>query len=311
MSFKIDIIAGFLGAGKTTLIQKMLKENAFKVPIAIIENEFGEVGIDGSVLQETGIAVREINAGCICCSLQGDFTQAMEELYDRFQPGRIIIEPSGVGKLSDVLKTAEAFNRIKGGKLGMRVAVVDISKYNLYLQNFGEFYEDQIKHATTIIFSRTQFCDNETLVQISKDIRSINQKANLITTAWDKLTARQILAVAEDNVPTPANILPMAGHDHAHSSSQFDVWNLETPKLFNEVQLQRILELLDQGETWGTVLRAKGIVPVSETEWLHFDYIPGEIATRSTLAGHAGKICVIGKNLNKGALNDLFQARSE
>ena len=306
MSFKIDIIAGFLGAGKTTLIQKLLREGVFAEQIAIIENEFGEVGIDGSVLQETGIAVREINAGCICCSLQGDFTLAMEELYDRFQPGRIIIEPSGVGKLSDVLKTAAVFNRIKGGKIGMQVAVVDISKYAVYLQNFGEFYEDQIKHASTIIFSRTQFCDNKTLVQISKDIRSVNEKASLITTPWDKLSAKQILNVAENNISVPANILPMAGHDQAHSSSQFEVWHLETPQYFSESCLQHLLEQLDRGEKWGTVLRAKGIVPLSDKEWIHFDYVPGEIAMRNTSADHAGKICVIGQNLNKKALHDLF-----
>lgn len=306
MSLIIDIISGFLGAGKTTLIKKMLNEGVLGEQVAIIENEFGEVGIDGTLLQETGIAVREINAGCICCSLQGDFREAMEELCDRFQPGRIIIEPSGVGKLSDVLKTADSFVQTKGGQIGMQVAVVDISNYDLYLQNFGEFYEDQIKCAATIIFSRTQFCDNKTLVQISENVRKINEKAAIITTPWEKLTAQDILAVAENRTPEPTNILPMAEHHHHHSSSQFDVWNLETPRLFTEAKLQQILKRFEHEDKWGTVLRSKGIVPAGEGDWLHFDYVPGEIITRNTSAAPTGKICVIGKNLNMNALNNLF-----
>ncbi|BAK46216.1 hypothetical protein CXIVA_02490 [Clostridium sp. SY8519] len=194
---KVDIISGFLGAGKTTLIQKLLKESLADEQVVLIENEYGEVGIDGGFLKESGVEIRELNSGCICCTLVGDFSRSLNEVISGYHPDRIIIEPSGVGKLSDVMKSVTPLEGSHGVKLNGLVAVVNAKKAVKQMRAFGEFFNDQIANATTVILSRTQDLTDEALDACVKQIRSLNSKAAVITTPWDDLTGNQILSAVE------------------------------------------------------------------------------------------------------------------
>ena len=195
---KIDIISGFLGAGKTTLIKKLIKESFGGQQVVLIENEFGEIGIDGGFLKESGIKINELNSGCICCSLVGDFGKALKDVVDQYHPDRIIIEPSGVGKLSDVIKAvARVQEKLDGVVLNAFVAVVDGTKTLMYMKNFGEFYNNQIENANTIIVSRSQKMSEDKLQAVVDAIKSHNDKAVIITTPWDKLTGDQIIKAME------------------------------------------------------------------------------------------------------------------
>ena len=195
---KVDIISGFLGAGKTTLISKLLKEVLKDEQVVLIENEFGEIGIDGGFLKDSGVEIREMNSGCICCSLVGDFGTSLKEVVDKYHPDRIIIEPSGVGKLSDVIKAVKDLHIENEIKLNSASTVADASKVKVYMKNFGEFFNNQIEHAGTIILSRTQNINEEKLNKAIEMIRSLNQNAHIITTAWDNLEGAQILAAMEN-----------------------------------------------------------------------------------------------------------------
>ena len=190
---KIDIVSGFLGAGKTTLIKKLLKEALAGEQVVLIENEFGEIGIDGGFLKEAGIEIKEMNSGCICCSLVGDFGTSLQEVMKTYSPERILIEPSGVGKLSDVMKAVQDVDMGEDVQLNSAVAVVDASKAKMYIKNFGEFFINQIEHAGTIILSRTQNISEEKLNKAIELIREHNTKATIITTPWDKLEGKDIL----------------------------------------------------------------------------------------------------------------------
>ena len=197
---KIDIVSGFLGAGKTTFIQKMLKEVLNKEKVVLIENEFGEIGIDGGFLKEAGIEIKEMNSGCICCSLVGDFGASLKEVINTYSPERILIEPSGVGKLSDVIKAVadlESKENMKDVALNAAVVVVDVSKCKMYIKNFGEFFINQVEAAGTIILSRTQNVSEEKLNEAVALLREHNAKATIITTPWDELTGEQILKTYE------------------------------------------------------------------------------------------------------------------
>ena len=194
---KIDIISGFLGAGKTTLIKKLLKEALPGEQVVLIENEFGEIGIDGGFLKEAGIQITEMNSGCICCSLVGDFGTALREVVDKYHPDRILIEPSGVGKLSDVIKAVQNVADEAGLEMNSFTAVVDAKKCRVFMKNFGEFFVNQIEYAKTIILSRTQNVTQEKLEECVDLIRQHNDKAALITTPWDDLDGKQILDAME------------------------------------------------------------------------------------------------------------------
>ena len=217
---KVDIFSGFLGAGKTTLIKKLIAE-AFKgEKIVLIENEFGEIGIDGGFLKDSGIQITEMNSGCICCTLVGDFGIALKDVMKQFAPDRIIIEPSGVGKLSDVIKAIQDVAEDAGIMVNNFVAVVDAGKCKMYMKNFGEFFNNQIEYAKTIILSRTQNCSEEKLATAVQLIREHNDKAVLITTPWDELDGAKILAAMEekskfeDELLEAAGICPECGHHH-------------------------------------------------------------------------------------------------
>lgn len=222
---KIDIVSGFLGAGKTTLIKKLLKEALQDTQVVLIENEFGEIGIDGGFLKEAGIEIKEMNSGCICCSLVGDFGTSLKEVMNTYHPERILIEPSGVGKLSDVMKAVQDVIDEKEVMLNSAVAVVDASKCKMYIKNFGEFFVNQIAHAGTIILSRTGNISEEKLNKSISLIREHNQKATIVTTPWEELEGRDILATIEGAKDLEAEMLEELKHhhdDHEHHHHDHD-----------------------------------------------------------------------------------------
>ena len=385
---RIDIFSGFLGAGKTTLIRKLIAEGYQGEKLVLIENEFGEIAIDGGFLQDAGVQITEMNSGCICCTLVGDFTKALAKVMADFAPDRILIEPSGVGKLSDVAKAVE---RVEGAQIGAKVTVVDAGKCKMYMRNFGEFFNDQVQNADLIVLSRTGIVNDAKTMTAVELLKELNAEAGLITTPWDKISGEQIREVMdenglraqraelehehrhhhhdhdEDECDDPECECHHQHHDddddehehhhhhhhedgeecddpecechhhhddddddeheqhhhhhhedgeecddpecechHHHADEIFQSWGMETPKKFTESELRAILEKLDDAETYGAVLRAKGIVDASDGQWLYFDYVPGEIDLRRGAAAVTGRFCVIGSHINEKALKELF-----
>ena len=220
---KIDIFSGFLGAGKTTLIKKLIKEAFAGEQIVLIENEFGEIGIDGGFMREAGIQVNELNSGCICCSLVGDFREALKKVVETYHPDRILIEPSGVGKLSDVTRAVEGVAEHLDVQLNSFVTVADVNKVKMYMKNFGEFYDDQISHASCILLSRTQTASEEKIAAAVAMLREKNPTATIVTTAWDELTGEQILKAMSTKDDFKAELIAMAAkanEEHAHEDEE-------------------------------------------------------------------------------------------
>ena len=387
---KIDIVSGFLGAGKTTLIKKMVKEAYQGEKLVLIENEFGEISIDGGFLKDAGIQISEMSSGCICCSLVGDFGKALREVKEQFQPDRILIEPSGVGKLSDVIVAVEnTVADIPDMKLNSFVTVADAGKVKVYMKNFGEFYNNQIEAAGTIILSRTQKLTQEKLEAAVALLREKNPTAAILTTPWDQLDGKTVLAAVEKVSLADELLEKMRAeheaeeaehhhhhhehdhdddhdehehhhhhdhddeddhehcchhhhhegeehedchhhdhdeehehhhhhdgqecddpacschHHHHHADEVFTSWGAETPKQFTQADINRILTALDSGD-YGAILRAKGIVPAADGQWLHFDYVPQEHEVRYGSADYTGRLCVIGSQLKEDGLKTLF-----
>ena len=224
---KIDIISGFLGAGKTTLIKKLLKEAFQDEQVVLIENEFGEIGIDGGFLKEAGIEIREMNSGCICCSLVGDFGASLKEVIDKYHPDRILIEPSGVGKLSDVIRAVQDVQEETGLALNSYTTVVDAKKCKMYMRNFGEFFNNQVEYAGAIIMSRTDIVDEEKAMQSMELLRSLNKKAAIITTPIENLDGKKLLEVMENPVSLEQEMMeeevcPECGHVHEHGHHDYE-----------------------------------------------------------------------------------------
>lgn len=332
---KIDIVSGFLGAGKTTLIKKLLKEALGGEQVVLIENEFGEIGIDGGFLKDSGIEITEMNSGCICCSLVGDFGTALKEVLDKYHPDRILIEPSGVGKLSDVMRAVEGATASEGVHLNSAVAVVDAKKCKTYLKNFGEFFANQIEHAGTIILSRTGEMSDEKINAAVALIREHNAKAAIITTPWDKLEGVKILEAIEDAKDLGAELMKevLAAHEHDHehhhdhdenctcgchdhdheghhhhhhADEVFTSVGIETSSKFTKEQVQACLNELENEEKYGAVLRAKGMLPTEGDLFIHFDHVPGESEIRDGSTEYIGKICVIGSGLKEENIRALF-----
>ncbi len=317
---KIDIFSGFLGAGKTTLIKKLIKEAYAGEKLVLIENEFGEIGVDGGFMQDAGIKVNELNSGCICCSLVGDFAKALKKVYAEYRPDRILIEPSGVGKLSDVISAVKSAG-LDNCKINAYTAVVDASKCKMYMKNFGEFFNDQIETAACIIFSHADVTDADKLEAAVKLVRGHNGKATLVTTDWRQLDGKDILAAMEHATTLETELTDLKeehecchghhhdhGHDHAHHHADevFTSWGVETSKKFDKAELEKLLSSLSDAARFGEVLRAKGIVAGSGAEWIHFDYIPGEVNVRTGAAAVTGRLCVIGAKIDGGALEKHF-----
>ena len=328
---KVNIISGFLGAGKTTLIKKLLNGAFEGEKVVLLENEYGEVGIDGGFMKETGIQITELNSGCICCTLVGDFTQALGELIDTYHPDRILIEPSGVGKLSDIRRVVDDVSKTHPVQLAGCATVADVGKCRMYAHNFGEFFIDQIESAETIILSRTQNTTQDKIEKCVALLRQHNERARIITTPWDQLDSMKMLETIEhpsflltlDDLPEPDHHDHEHHHEHEHDHEHhhdhdhhghhhadevFDNIGIETPKRFDEAQLRAALEELDDGNgaEYGRVLRAKGILPLNDGKWLHFDYVPGETDVRYGTADYTGRLCVIGCGINQEAIRKLF-----
>ncbi len=347
MSTKIDIISGFLGSGKTTLIKKLLNEKLSSEKVVIIENEFGEIGIDGGILKNTGIQIREINAGCICCTLLGNFDAALKDVLKKYHPDRVIIEPSGVGKLSDITEACRKVIAQSDSEINIQAVIVDPIKYKMYIKNFSEFFSNQIECAKTVILSRTQKVGAEKLSEVVKDIKARNPFAKIMTTPWEELSAETIITAAEQEgaVLLIEQEAPHKhgghcgdhehGHEHGdhceghghehdhhceshehthdhhceghhHADDVFENWGVETPRTFSEKEIKDMLETLSDSEKYGTVLRAKGIVPVGEKDWTQFDFVPEEFELRPIAPDYTGRLCVIGVGLNRPALAELF-----
>ena len=403
---KIDIISGFLGAGKTTIIKKMIKDALAGTRVVLIENEFGEIGIDGGFLKEAGIEIREMNSGCICCSLVGDFGTSLREVMKQYAPERILIEPSGVGKLSEVMQAIQDAAEGSDMVLNSAAAVVDASKCKLYIKNFGEFFVNQVEYAGTIILTRTDKASDARIAECVEILRQHNPKATIITTPIAELDGKQILEAIEGKSDLQAEILAEVikehdededehehhhhhhdddhedehehhhhddddedehhhhhddddedehehhhhhhddddedehehhHHDHDHAEVEVDEngnriykshshhhhhhhhhgghdadeifvsWGMETPAKYSEEKIKQILAKLDDSDTYGIVLRSKGMVPDGEGHWIHFDYVPEETEVRFGAADVTGKICVIGSGLKEEALADLFR----
>ena len=340
---KIDIFSGFLGAGKTTLIKKLITEAYKGQKLVLIENEFGEIGVDGGFLQDAGIKVTEMNSGCICCSLVGDFGKALVKVLSEYHPDRILIEPSGVGKLSDVIK---AVQNIHAGDAVLNgfITVVDAVKAKMYMKNFGEFFNNQVEHASAILLSRTSGMAEEKLAAVTVMLREKNPSATIVTTPWDELTGGQLLDVLERRDTLEAALRELSGeeehhhhedgcecgchenhhehehhheeececgchdheHHHHHADEVFTSWGRETAHAYSAEEIKEILTALDSGK-YGEVLRAKGIVAGKDGKWIHFDHVPGEQDVRNGSAGVTGRLCVIGSKLDEEALLGLFR----
>ena len=318
---KIDIFSGFLGAGKTTLIRKLISEGYKNEKLVLIENEFGEIAVDGGFLKDAGVEITEMNSGCICCTLVGDFTEALKKVMGEYKPDRILIEPSGVGKLSDV---AKAVAGVEGAEIGAKVTVVDAGKCRMYIRNFGEFFNDQVQHADVIVLSRTDTASDGKVVTASALLSQLSPNATVITTPWSELSGEQIVQVMERIDSLSSTMQEMehfhehhhhhehgehcgCGHDHDHHADEvFTSWGVETPKKFTEAELRDILAELEDANRFGTILRAKGFVDASDGEWIYFDYVPGEVDIRRGGAAVTGRLCVIGSKINEQAIKELF-----
>ena len=370
---KIDIFSGFLGAGKTTLIKKLLQEAYKGEQVVLIENEFGEIGIDGGFLKEAGIEIREMNSGCICCSLVGDFGEALKEVITTYHPDRIIIEPSGVGKLSDVIKAVQKVENEVDITLNSFTTVVDVTKCKMYMKNFGEFFSNQIEYAGTVILSRTDTpkATDEKVQTAVELIRSLNKNAAVITTPIEQLSGEKILDTMEHNRSLEKELMeeevcPVCGghhheehhhtheecdcghehhheehehhhdheecgcghehhheehehhhhdhegcgcghdHHHHHADEVFTSWGKETIKAYTQEEIQEILNTLSTDDSYGMILRAKGMVEGKDGQWIYFDMVPGEADIRTGSPDYTGRLCVIGSKINEEKLAALF-----
>ena len=391
---KIDIISGFLGAGKTTLIKKLLKDAFVGEQVVLIENEFGEIGIDGGFLKEAGIEIREMNSGCICCSLVGDFGASLKEVVEKYHPDRILIEPSGVGKLSDVIMAVQGVQEEVDIVLNSYTTVVDAKKCKMYMRNFGEFFNNQVEYAGAIIMSRTDIVDEKKAMASMELLREINPNAAIITTPIEKLEGKKILETMEHPVSLADEMMeeevcPECGHVHGHGEHHHDhecghehhhnhehhhdhececghehhhdhececghehhhdhecgcehehhhdhecgcghehhhdhecgcghehhhhhadevftSWGHETIQKYTRENLEKILETLSHSDEYGTILRAKGMLPAEDGTWIYFDMVPEETEIREGAPEYTGRLCVIGSKMNEEKLAELF-----
>ena len=390
---RIDIVSGFLGAGKTTFIQRLLDEALKTEKVVLIENEFGEIGIDGGFLKDAGIEIREMNQGCICCSLVGNFEKSLQEVVETYKPDRIIIEPSGVGKLSDIIGAVKAVSANLDVELDAAVTIVDAQKAKLYSKNFGEFFNNQILYAGTVVLSRTDIAAEEKVDTAVKIVKEINPKAQVVTTPEAQLSGEQLIRIISgkddleesmmkevmervhahegeeeddddhDVIETLDNGITIHhhhdhhhhhhhhhdhdhehehdedehcchhGHDdedhdheehehhhhdhdedehccchHDHEDEVFTNWGMETPHPFSKSKLESILHEMAEGETYGTVIRCKGMLEDAENRghWMYFDLVPGQTDVREGSPEFTGKVVVIGAHLDEEALKHAF-----
>ena len=324
---KVDIISGFLGAGKTTFIKLLIEYVFAGEKLVLIENEFGEIGIDGGFLKDAGIEITEMNSGCICCTLVGDFSKALRKVIEEYHPDRVLIEPSGVGKLSDVSKAIEHVKKEADIEIEGRITIVDGKKAKMYLKNFGEFFKNQVAYANTIVVSRTQMMEDHSIEECVKMLREENKEASIISTSWDKLSKEAIEHALspdtqlegifeEEKCPVCSHEHHHEGacgcghehhhHHHHHADEIFTSWGQETAHKYTEGELDFLLKALSETEGYGTILRAKGIVEMENGAWKQFDLVPQEYEVRESAADYTGRLCVIGTDLKEDELTKLF-----
>ena len=343
---KVDVISGFLGAGKTTFIKELINKVFVGEKLVLIENEFGEIGIDGGFLKDAGIEITEMNSGCICCTLVGDFSKALQKVLEEYHPDRVIIEPSGVGKLSDIVKAIEDVKRDADIEISGRITVVDGKKAKMYLKNFGEFFQDQVAHASTIVISRTQSMTPEKIEECVHMLREENKEATIISTPWEELGKDAIIRALEHGAQIEDLLEEhhhhehehdhdhccghdhhhdhehdhchdhhhdhehdhCCGHDHHHHHADevFTSWGRETAHRYTEEELDFLLKALSETEGYGTILRSKGIIGMADGSWKQFDLVPEEYEVREGQPDYTGRICVIGTDLKEEELEKLF-----
>ncbi|MPW26730.1 GTP-binding protein [Alkalibaculum sp. M08DMB] len=311
MVTEIFIISGFLGAGKTTLIQKLLKEAFQNEKVVLIENDFGDISVDAALLKSGGIEVKEINSGCICCSLSGDFMKALKELLERFHPDKVVIEPSGVGKLSDIMKVCSDPRILPLAKVKAKITIADVKRCKTYLDNFGEFFEDQIQNADIVLLSRSEeFPDS--VNDACKLIKELNAHAPILSKPWHQIVADEILCPKYEYLADARQKHNHEEHCHGehchcgqdHAAEEvFDTVTIRINRVFSIDDLkERVLNM--ERNARGTILRAKGIVR-GPSGYMNLQYLPGDIkVTKCETRG--GMICIIGRNLSRQELCTLF-----
>ena len=312
MKTKIDIISGFLGAGKTTLIRKLALEEYHRERVVVIENEFGKVNIDGEVLRNSGITVKEITAGCICCSLSDDLGYSIEKVIETFKPERIIIEPTGVARLSDVIKSCMDKRISELSYINNVITVVDVRRYKLSMAISKEFFENQIRATKSIILSKIKDVSEESIKEIIVDLLKINNKVNIIRSDWDKVGAKELLSSVENNEHSAeeggkkANKI-IGGRIHRSDKEvKLDTWEFETKECFDSAKIQKIFKQLQKQEDFGLILRGKGILKDFEGKSFNFNYVPEEITFERCSTSEEGRICIIGIDINKRSILQLF-----
>lgn len=311
MTIKIDIISGFLGAGKTTMIKKLLSEKALGDRIAIIENEFGDINIDADRLEETGIEIRPLSAGCICCTLSGDFLTAIRELIKEHNPNRIVIEPTGVGRLSEIISVVNKVKEFEDIKLDMTMTIVDTVDFEDYIDVFGGFFKDQIQYANIVVLSKSQLAHEEIVNNVIKSVRKINSHAKIVATAWDEVQAKDIIDLAKANIhyeEVDDSCHCHNNHDHHYeddSVEQFDFITHLTMKTYSKEEIESILNSLKDFR-YGEVLRAKGSFLSINKKWLDFDFVAKNYSLVEGKVKTIGQITVIGRELDKESIKDLF-----
>lgn len=319
MRTTVDIFSGFLGAGKTMLIKKLLSEKVYDTNTVIIENEFGEVGIDGSILKESNIEVKEINSGCICCEVSGDFGDAVFEVLNKYNPDTIIIEPSGVAKLSEILKTLDGIKFQDKIYIRNIFTLIDIKNYDIYLKNFKEFYENQIKKANKIVLSRTQFVDNKKINNTIESLKTFNNKAEIIYKPWNELLGidfnreRKLMEKDLDLNKNRISLLKSNNNkifkkEVKHNAKEvFESYPIDLMKMTSTEELQKKFEFIANNDKYGKVIRAKGVIEGLDGGYYQFDYVPNEFKARKIKWSSRKVVSIIGSELNKKELNVLFR----
>lgn len=309
MKVQVDIFSGFLGAGKTMLIKKLLAEKAYGKNTVILENEFGEVGIDGEILKESNIQIKEINSGCICCQVSGDFGEAIVEIIKKYSPDNIIIEPSGVAKVSEILNILN--RNIFESNIEVRnvLTLIDVKNYDIYIRNFKEFYENQIRKADKIVLSRTQFVDNVIIENTIKSIKKYNSKAEILYKPWEKLRADDFLKKNNKEVvfiKTNYNTA-IKKRENQRVGDVFESYKINIIKSVSIREIEKSFELISSCDKFGSVIRAKGIFKCINGRYYQFDYVPHEFKSREIIWSDKNVVSIIGSKLDKKELSKLFK----
>lgn len=313
MKVKVDIYSGFLGAGKTFLMKKLINEGIYENNIAIIENEFGEVSIDGEILRESNIEVKEINSGCICCEVTGDFKEGIFEVINKYNPSRILIEPSGVAKLTDILKVFKDEEISEKVKLENVITVIDPEKFDSYIENFKSFYEDQIRNTKKIVLSRTQNINNKKLNEIIEKIKKINSRAVILAEPWNRLKGEEVLEanpikkfiIKESKFSK--GVLSRQKRVDKKANEVFETIAIYPKSNLSKNELISKFNFISRSKSFGDILRAKGIVKLMDGTSGQFDFVKDEFVIREISGNEKNVISIIGVKLNKEELGKLFK----